>query len=444
MMTRKIDKKMGSSRSVLLDLLLPMLVFSIVFMANAATGPEPPKIITVFNPSGVRESGQYVDEALLQAMQAQNITRPRSAGQFPKTRTESVPVKSDGFDEINELFYRRGWTDGLPIIPPTPERVEHMLRGADFSPEDTIAVLDPMGGKATIEKIAVNAVMAGCLPAHLPLLMAAVEAASRPEFDLRGVSTTTNPDAPLMIVSGPFVKDLGINSGTNSFGRGWRANTTISRAFHLILQNVGGSWPGVTDMSTMGQPGDIIMLFAENAGANPWEPIHQAFGLPASANAVTLIAAESFSGILGIGQTRQGFLNLIASWMKGHDRPYRPDLVIVIAQDTAQMLAKEGWSKASIETYLRSKAKVPFKEFKEQFVDTNMASINRGVPAWTFKVTDPEQLVDKPFVDRFLIVVAGGTGEKSMIIPGWAGGRAVCNEVRLPANWKELTAESLE
>ena len=184
-----------------------------------------------------------------------------------------------------------------------------------------------------------------------------------------------------MIVSGPFVKDLGINSGTNSFGRGWRANTTISRAFHLILQNVGGSWPGVTDMSTMGQPGDMMMLLAENAGANPWEPIHQAFGLPASANAVTLIAAESFSGLLDITQARQGFLNLIASWMKGHDRPYRPDLVIVIAQDTAQMLAKEGWSKASIETYLRSKAKVPFKEFKEQFVDTNMASINRGVPA---------------------------------------------------------------
>ena len=436
---------MGSNRIVLRSFLFGLVIsLMIPAAAEAASTSKPVKSITVYNPSGVRESGQFVDEALLQAMKTQGISRPKNAGQFPKDRTETVSVKSDGFDEINELFYRRGWTDGLPVVPPTPERVVNMLRGADFSPEDTVAVLDPMGGKATIEKIAVNAVMAGCLPAHLPLLIAAVEAASRPEFDLRGMMTTTNPDAALLIVSGPFVKDLGVNSGTNSFGRGWRANTTISRAFHLILQNVGGSWPGVTDMSTMGQPGDIIMLFAENAEANPWEPIHQAFGVPAAANAVTVVSAESFSGILGIGQTRQGYLNLIASWMKGHDRPYRSDLVIVIAQDTAQMLAQEGWNKASIEAYLRSKAKVPFKEFKEQFVDTNMASINRGVPAWAFKVTDPEQLVDKPFVDRFLIVVAGGTGEKSMLIPGWAGGKAVCREVRLPANWKELTAESRE
>ncbi|MEN6441899.1 MAG: hypothetical protein ABFD97_25335 [Syntrophobacter sp.] len=436
---------MRSNRSVLFSLLLGLLVLLMVpASSDAASGSKTARTITVYNPSGVRESGQFVDEVLLQSMKTQNISRPRDAARFPKARTETVPAKSDGYDEINELFYRRGWTDGLPIVPPTPERVAHMLEGADFSPEDTVATLDPMGGKATIEKIAVNAVMAGCLPAHLPLLIAAVEAASRPEFDLRGVTTTTNPDAPLMIVSGPFVKDLGINSGTNAFGRGWRANTTISRAFHLILQNVGGSWPGVTDMSTMGQPGDIVMLFAENAEANPWEPIHQALGLPAAANAVTVVSAESFSGILGIGQTRPGFLNLIASWMKGHDRPYRSDLVIVIAQDTARMLAQEGWTKASIEAYLRNKAKVPFKEFKEQFIDTNMASINRGVPAWAFKVTDPEQLVDKPFVDRFLIVVAGGTGEKSMLIPGWAGGRAVCQEVRLPANWKELTAESRE
>lgn len=437
---------MRSIRSVPFLLLLCLLIVHAAPAAAAKDAPRPRAAgtITVCNPSGVLDSGQYVDDALVGATKGNPIVHPKNAGQFPKTPTETVTIKSDGFDEINDLFYHRGWTDGLPIVPPTPERVAHMLLGADFSPDDVVAYLAPMGGKASIEKIAVNAVMAGCLPAHLPVLIAAVEAASASEFDLRGVTTTTNPDAPLLIVSGPFVKDLGINSGTNSFGRGWRANTTISRAFHLILQNVGGSWPGVTDMSTMGQPGDIIMLFAENAEANPWEPIHQAFGLPASANAVTVVSAESFSGILGIGQTRPGFLNLIASWMKGHDRPYRSDLVIVIAQDTAKMLALEGWTKASIESYLRDKAKVPYKEFKEQFVDTNMANLNRGVPAWALKVTDPEQLIDKPFVDRFLIVVAGGTGEKSMIIPGWANGRAVCREVRLPANWKDLTAESRE
>ena len=422
---------------VCFTLILVLVGFGAAPLADART-------VTVLNPAGIRADGVFVDHLLKASMTQNGLKRPRLAADFPRQRAEEVEIRDDEFSTINTLFYHRGWTDGLPIVPPTPERVARMLKGADLSSEFVITSLDPIGGKATIEKIAVNAVMAGCLPAHLPLLIAAVEAASRPEFDLRGVMTTTNPDAPLLIVSGPFVKDLGINSGTNSFGRGYRANTTISRAFHLILQNIGGSWPGVTDMSTMGQPGEIVMLFAENAEANPWEPIHQAMGLPAAANAVTLISAESFSGILGIGQTRQGYLNLIASWMKGHDRPYRPDLVIVIAQDTAQMLAQEGWTKKSIEAYLRDEAKVPFKEFKEQFVDTNMASINRGVPAWAFKVEDPEQLIDKPFVDRFLIVVAGGTGEKSMIIPGWTNGKAICTEVRLPANWKELTAESRE
>ncbi|MDR0827983.1 MAG: hypothetical protein LBN33_08945 [Desulfovibrio sp.] len=392
--------------------------------------------IEVFNPAGVRESGRYVDELLKESMQAQGIAKPVQAASFPKTRIETVTIAKDALEEINTLFYERGWTDGLPIVPPTPERVAAMLQGSDMSADFLIANLAPLNGQASIEKIAVNAVMAGCEPAHMPVLLAAVEAVSQDEFDLRGVATTTNPDAVLLIISGPIVKDLQINDGTNAFGRGTKANSAISRAMHLILQNIGGSWPGVTDMSTMGQPGEIVMLFAENASANPWPPYHTAYGLPASANVVTAAGAEYFAGLLGIGQSRPGYLKLIASWLKGHDRPYRDTVVLVVAQDTAQMLHREGWTREKIRDYIFEHAKVPLREFKEQFIDTNMAK--RGVPTWVFEEKDLNRLVPKPFIDHLQIIVAGGTGEKSMIIPCWSAGTPVSREIRLPGNWSSL------
>ena len=137
-----------------------------------------------------------------------------------------------------------------------------MLKGTDLAPETVIGTIDPMGGQATVEKIAVDAVMAGCRPEYMPVLLTAVEAVSDPEFDLRGVATTTNPDVPMLIVSGPIAKQLDINAGSNALGRGWQANAAISRALHLIINNIGGSWPGVTDMSTLGQPGDFAMMLA--------------------------------------------------------------------------------------------------------------------------------------------------------------------------------------
>ncbi len=409
----------------------------LVLVAFAASSTAEARTITVLNPAGVGENNIYIDDLLKTSMANTGVSKPRLAGEFPKQRAEEVEVKNDEFSEINLLFYHRGWTDGLPIVPPTPERVAQMLEGADLSPDFLIATLAPMEGQATVEKIAINAVMAGCQPAYMPILLAAVEAAADPALDLRGISTTTNPDVPILLVSGPVVAELGLNCSTNTFGRGWRANASIGRAFHLILQNVGGSWPGVTDMSTLGQPGEYSMLLAENAAANPWQPVHMALGLPHAASAVTVFGAEGYKGVLGIGQSHEGYLKLIASELKGHDRPYRSTMMLVIAQDTAGMLAQAGWTKESIEKYIREAAKVPFREVKEQFIDTHMAA---GVPGWMFSVTDPNQLVPKPFIDQFLIVVAGGPGEKSMLIPGWAAGHAVSREVRLPFNWRELVA----
>ena len=414
---------------------LPLFLFAFLLASPVAAAE---KRVTVHNPSGVMPSGRYVDEMLKESMLSQDMTRPVKANEFPKTPTETVVIRNDELAEINLLFYERGWTDGLPIVPPTPERVRTMLTGADISGDFVVANLDPLNGQATIEKIAINAVMAGCEPKHMPVLVAAVELAARSEFDLRGWGTTTNPDAALMILSGPIVKDLDINDGTNTFGRGWKSNATLSRAMHLIFQNIGGSWPGVTDMSTMGQPGEFVMLFAENAAANPWLPYHTALGMPAGANVVTLAAVEGYSGILGIGQSREGFLKLIASWLKGHDRPYRNTVLLVVAQDTAMMLAKEGWTRESIIAFIKEHAKVSLREFREQFIDTNMAK--KGVPTWVFREENLDTLVPKPFLDKLLIIVAGGTGEKSMILPCWVAGEPVSSTIRLPANWKALTS----
>jgi len=332
---------------------------------------------------------------------------------------------------VNAWFYQHGWTDGLPIVPPTIPRVKKMLTGTDLPPGLVIAALEPMYGQATVEKIAINAVMAGCRPEYLPVIIAAVELVAKPEFDLRGLATTTNPDVPLLILSGPIVKALDVNAGINTLGRGCQANASISRALHLIIQNIGGSWPGVTDMSTIGQPGDFAMMLAENEAANPWEPLHVTLGHPRQASVLTLIAAEGTHSILGVGQSDEGFLKLVAAHLSGLERPYRETVLLVLAQDTARMLAQKGWTREKIAKYICEHAQIPFRLYKERYLDTG--AFRRGMPDWVFKVTDPETMIPNPLIGKFLILVAGGPGEKSTLIPGWADAAVVSKEIRRPA-----------
>lgn len=393
------------------------------------------QLLEIYNPSGVREDGIFIDKLLKRTMVELGKTRPSLAGDFPEVTVEKVSIKKDSFAEVNELFYKRGWADGLPIVPPTKERVKEMLKGADLSPDYLVAVLDPMGGQATIEKIAVNAVMAGCQPEYMPVLMAAVEAIADPAFGLRSVATTTNPDIPMLIVSGPIAKKLDINFSTNALGRGWRANATISRALHLIVQNIGGSWPGVTDMSCLGQPGEFAMMLAENMEANPWGTFHMDLGYPKAANVVTVIGAEGTHSLVGIGQNSKGYLKLVADHLAGLERAYRSLVLFIIAQDTAAMLARDGWTKESIRQFIKENACIPFSRYKEKFIDTQRA---RDVPAWVLETKDPNAMIPVPFIDQLLILVSGGPGEKSMIIPAWSTSKAVSKEIRLSAGWEEL------
>jgi hypothetical protein len=419
-------------------LLFTLLAVSLVAVILAACSGSS-QTIEVYNPAGIRQDGVYVDELLKKTMTETKKTRPPLAAQFPKVKVEKISITRDAFSEINNLFYKRGWTDGLPIVPPTRELVKEMLRGTDLPPDKVVGTVDLMKGQATVEKIAVNAVMAGCRPEYMPVLIAAVQAITEPEFGLIGLSATTNPDTPMLIINGPIAKQLDINSGTNALGRGWKANATIGRALHLIVNNIGGSWPGLSDMSCLGTPGDFTMMLAENEERNPWQPLHVELGYRKEANVITAVGAEGTHNLLGVGLKSQAYLEMVADHLVGSERPHRPVVILIIAQDTAAMLARDGWTKAKIREFVYQNARIPFSKYKERFIDTNRA---REAPAWVLQTKDPKVMIPVPFIDNFIILVAGGPGEKSMLIPGWGGSKAISKEIKLPGNWEELLREA--
>jgi hypothetical protein len=184
------------------------------------------------------------------------------------------------------------------------------------------------------------------------------------------------------------------------------------------------------------------MMLAENPEANPWQPLHMELGHPKAANVVIVVGAEGTHNILGIGQTMEGYLKLVADNMVGMDRAARSVMLLIIAQDTAEMLAREGWTREKMREFIAKNGVMPFSKYKERFIDTGMARMIGGVPSWVFETKDPNAMIPVPFIERLLILVSGGPGEKSMLIPGWAG--AISKEIRLPANWQELLDKAKE
>ena len=208
-------------------------------------------------------------------------------------RLESEHIELiDDYDAVQNLYLERGWSDGLPITPPTPERVAAMLAASNLEPQQVVAQLPPNWGDATVERLAVNAVMAGCLPDYLPVIVAGVSAMSDPAFNLYAVQATTHSCAPLFIVNGPIRAQLGLNSGSGAYGPGWRANAAIGRAVRLALLNIGGGYPGIGDMSTQGAPSKYTYCVAENEEANPWTPLHVERGFAPEQSTVTVLAGE--------------------------------------------------------------------------------------------------------------------------------------------------------
>ena len=334
------------------------------------------------------------------------------------TRARLLDIE-DSFVEINETFYERGWTDGLPIVPPTDEAVSAMLAGTDRDRDEIIGVLAPRQGEATIEKVAINAVMAGCLPEYLPVVIAAVEAVAQPEFNLDGVQATTHPVAPLIIVNGPLARRLGINSGYNAFGQGFRANATIGRALRLVLMNVGGGIPGSGDRSTQGSPSKFSYCVAENEDANPWEPLHVEHGFPREVSTVTLTGSEAPHNIQDhYSNTGLGVLQTIAGAMgqAGSNNLLRHGFPLLsLGPEHAATIAQDGYTKPSIREYIFEQARYPLARLSPEYVEV-LRPLN-GVAD-----DDPHgmaRIIERP--EDLLIIVVGGSGKHSCWNPTFGG-----------------------
>jgi hypothetical protein len=333
-------------------------------------------------------------------------------------------VETDSaFERVNEYFYDRGWTDGLPIVPPTAERVAAMLSGMPWRhADDLIATVPPRMGRATMQQIAVNAVMAGAKAEYLPVIVAALQAVSEPEYGLSHRQTTTHAGAPLIIVNGPVVERLRINCGRGLFGPGWRANATIGRALRLILVNVGGAGPGV-DASQTGHPGKYTYCIGEYEAANPWEPLHVERGYAREQSVVTLVNTEAPHSMTENIQTdADEIIGTFASSMAtlGVNNLYSQGTpVLVLGIEHAEHIAAAGWSKHDVQQALFERARQPwglmknrgkskgprFPEFVDRTDDRSMVPI----------VREPKDLV---------VIVAGGAGGKSMFLPT-AGGQSL-------------------
>lgn len=331
----------------------------------------------------------------------------------------------DEFEAVQRMYLERGWTDGLPVVPPTPDRVETMLVATGLPPGDVLAELPPTWGAATVEKLAVNAVMAGCLPEYLPVLIAAVEAISDPVFNLYAIQATTHPCAPLMIINGPIRSALGLNSSSGAYGPGWRANATIGRALRLVLLNVGGAHPGVGDMSTQGAPSKFSYCVAENEEENPWQPLHVDRGFRPDQSTVTVLAGEPPHNINDhSGRSAEDILTIIAGAMAvtGANNAYTGgETLLALGPEHAATIGNDGFSKGDIVAWLQQRARIPL----ERYTPDTLLERFREIPG------GPVPII--PTVEDLAIIVLGGPGKHSSWVPTFGGStRSVTREIK----WK--------
>ena len=321
----------------------------------------------------------------------------------------------DSLDAVNRIFHQRGWTDGLPIVPPTRERFEAMLGGRD--PAAEIGVVEPRLGRATAAKLAVNAVMAGCEPAHFPVVVAATRAMCNPRFNLKAIQSTTHPCTVLAMVNGPLADTLEINGAYNAMGQGRRANAAIGRAIRFILLNVGGAAPGVLDRATMGSPAKYSFCFAENVAASPWEPWHVENGFAPGASTVTVCGVEGPHNVNDhYGRTGEEILLSVAGTLAstGANNFYLAgEPVVVLGPEHAEVVAGDGFSKADVKRFLSEHAVVPRSVVSEAMIDV----LEERLPDHLLgpRGRDGVRFCTRP--DDLIVVVAGGAGRHSAILP---------------------------
>ena len=361
-----------------------------------------------------------------------------------QNRTESTTLNArridieNSFDAIQDYYAAQGWTDGLPVVPATEPLVRRMLEACPEAlsgpPGHSLGIMHPRNARVTLEKIAINAVMAGCRPEYFPVVLAAVKAVMKEEFNVAGVSSTTGGAAPVIIVNGPVASRLNINGDAGCFGPGYRANASIGRALRLLIRNVGGLVPGEMDKATLALPGRYTFCFSENEARSPWEPRHVELGRDAGTSMVTVAGIRGVYPVMETTvSTGLEVLATIVGTMRGSavSNYYQigtgAQIVLVLCPEHADDIAGSGLSKEDVRQYVYHNARMPIAQLK------GVAHYgNRNWPAWVDE-DNPNTMV--PLVrdpEDIAIVVAGGDGRHSAWLAGWGVTRMTTQDIDLP------------
>ena len=353
-------------------------------------------------PAGQRASGEWIDDTLrVRAEEKGLLARTPLAGEFPRQRVELIRG-ADPTAEVNRLYRLRGWTDGLPIVPPTLGRVEEMLAQSPLERHVSLGEMEPLGGVATVERVAANAVMAGCRPEYYPVVLAAVQAILDPAFNLRGVQTTDENVAPLLIVNGPAARRLGINAGWGALGPGWPANATIGRAVRLVMTNLGGGWPGAVSFAGLGQPARYSLCLAEREDT-PWPPLHVELGYRPEQSTVTVLRAETVINVTGgLGE----LASVIGSAASLFGILHSGKAAVILSPFAARRLAGEGRTRADVRRELYTRGRLPAEVWRGSWIHATVRATDW--PEWA--VTAAAESGSIPAVrepDDLTLIVAG-------------------------------------
>ena len=353
-------------------------------------------------PTGQRASGEWIDDTLrARAAEKGLLARTPLAAEFPRQRVELVRG-ADPTTEVNRLYRLRGWTDGLPIVPPTLGRIDEMLGAGWLERHVSLGEVEPLGGVATVEKVAANAVMAGCRAEYFPVVLAAVQAILDPVFNLRGVQTTDENVAPLIVVNGPIAHRIGLNAGWGALGPGWPANATIGRAVRLVMTNLGGGWPGAVSFAGLGQPGRYSLCLAEREEDTPWPPLHVELGYRPEQSTVTVLRAETVINVTGgldelasvIGSAASLF-GILHSGKAG----------VILSPFTARRLAGDGWTRADVRRHLFERGRLSPDVWRRSWI--HGAVRGSDWPEWARRAAEAGAIPAVHEPDDLTLVVAG-------------------------------------
>jgi hypothetical protein len=356
-----------------------------------------------------------IEEGVAAAMKdvVEGLTKPlTSEEKSPKQQTGKTPrvAFKGSLQEVNRFYYSRGWTDGLPIIPPTEAAVKEMMSGTDLPPDHVVTKLIPRLGKATVEKIAVNAVMAGALPTYMPVLIAAVQSLADPKSRFDTFEVSTGSWAPFFAVNGPVRNDINMNCSSGALSPGNIANAAIGRAVGLIVKNIGGARKGVEDMGVIGNPGKYSLVIGEHEELSPWEPLSVERGFNKEDSTVTMFLPNTFIQTVPGETNAKGILDALSSLGAGGMS------CLIVIPSWAKVLSSEGWTKQKVKEYIAEHTASPFAS----------------------KAARP-----KMDTDNLMILVAGGPGSFMALLRSVGGfeNALVTKKIQLPGNWDKLVAK---